>query len=133
MREDVETAWRIMSKYSYLPLEGTGKRPVRSVAIPRATVGCKRRVERKGGKVNASAGGDRRTCHTELRMEEAIWGRVEERPLRSRSRCPYELEREEGGNLRTRTREAVRVGIHWINPRAMARVKVEMEGEPKER
>jgi hypothetical protein len=36
-----------------------------------------------------------------------------------------------GGYLRTR--EAVRVGIPWINPRAMARVKVEMEGEPKER
>ncbi len=34
-----------------------------------------------------------------------------------------------------RTRGAVRVGIPWINPRAMARVKVEMEmeGEPKER
>ena len=40
-------------------------------------------------------------------------------------------ERESGGNLRTR--EAVRVGIPWINPREMARVKVEMEGEPKER
>ncbi len=64
-------------------------------------------------------------------MEEEIWGRVEERPLRSRSRCPYELERERGGNLRTKG--AVRVGILWINPLAMARVKVEMEGEPKER
>ncbi len=36
---------------------------------------------------------------TELRMEEEIWGRVEERPLRSRFRCLYELERERGGNL----------------------------------
>jgi hypothetical protein len=39
--------------------------------------------------------------------------------------------RERGGNLRTR--EEVSVGIPWMNPRERARVKVEMEGEPKAR
>jgi hypothetical protein len=90
-----------------------------------------RRESRGKGARRALVRGETEGKATELRMEEVIWGRVEERPLRSRSRCPYELERERGGNLRTR--EAVRVGIPWINLWAMARVKVEMEGEPKER
>ena len=41
------------------------------------------------------------------------------------------MDRERGGNLRTR--EAVSVGIPWMKPRERARVKVEMEGEPKAR
>jgi hypothetical protein len=41
------------------------------------------------------------------------------------------VDRERGGNLRTR--EAVSVGIPWMKPRERARVKVEMEGEPKAR
>ncbi len=58
-----------MSRYSYSPLEGMGKQPVRSAVaqslremglIPRAAVGGKRRVERKGGKASASAGGRHR-------------------------------------------------------------------------
>ena len=32
-----------------------------------------------------------------------------------------------------RTREAVNWGIPWMNPRERARVKVEIEGEPKAR
>ena len=41
------------------------------------------------------------------------------------------MDRERGGNLRTR--EAVSEGIPWMKPRERARVKVEIEGEPKAR
>ncbi len=41
------------------------------------------------------------------------------------------MDRERGGNLRTR--EAVSVRIPWMKPRERARVKVEIEGEPKAR
>ncbi len=95
--------------------------------MPRAAAGGKRRVEVKGGKANTSARGDRRKSHgAEDGGRNLGTGGGESRP-----RCPYELERERGGNLRTRG--AVRVGIPWMNPRAMARVKVEMEGELNER
>ena len=94
-----------MSKYSYPPLEGTGKRPVRSAAdqslrglglVVRYHVRqWEARGESRGkGARRALVRGETEGQATELRMEEEIWRRVEERPLRSRSRCPYELERE---------------------------------------
>ena len=81
-----------MSKYSYPPLEGTGKRPVRSAAAQSfrgvgLVVRCHvRQWEARG---ESRGKGERRTLvrgetggkTTELRMEEEIWGRVEERPL----------------------------------------------------
>jgi hypothetical protein len=39
----------------------------------------------------------------------------------------------ERGKLANERSEAVSVGIPWMNPRERARVKVEMEGEPKAR
>ena len=58
-----------MRRYSYPPDEGTGKRPVRSAAaqslremfggaVPGAAFGGERRIEGKGGKASASAGGE---------------------------------------------------------------------------
>ena len=41
------------------------------------------------------------------------------------------MDRERGGNLRTR--EAVSEGIPWMKPRERARMKVEIEGDPKAR
>ena len=46
-------------------------------------------------------------------------------------RWPKEVERERGGNLRTRA--AVRAGILRMKPRVNARIKVEREGDPKAR
>ena len=98
--------------------------------MPRAAVGGKRRVERKGGKANTSARGDRRKNH---RAEDGgrDLGTGGGEAFAEQIQVSVGAGEREGGNLRTRG--AVRVGIPWINPRAMARVKVEMEGEPNER
>ena len=77
------------------------------------------------------SGGEDGERRVEERQDEGGTRRVDAMPFRSWARGLKAVERERGGNLRTRG--AVRVGIPWINPRAMARVKVEMEGEPKER
>jgi hypothetical protein len=62
--------------------------------MPRAAVGGKRREPKGKGARRTLVRGGTEGKATELRMEEEIWGRVEERSLRSRSRYPYELERE---------------------------------------
>ena len=58
-------------------------------------------------------------------------GRVEAMPRLRVLRWPNEVERERGGNLRTRA--AVRAGILRMKPRVKARIKVEREGDPKAR
>jgi hypothetical protein len=58
-------------------------------------------------------------------------GRVEAIPRLRVLRWPKEVERERGGNFRTR--EAVRAGILRMKPRAKARIKVEREGDPNAR
>jgi hypothetical protein len=58
-------------------------------------------------------------------------GRVEAMPRLRVLRCPKEVERERGGNFRTR--EGVKSGILRMNPRDKARIKVEREGDPKAR
>ncbi len=62
----------------------------------------KNRGERKGWAKRALVRGERLEegrvgQATKLRMDDAMRVRVEAMPLRSRSRCPYELEREGGG------------------------------------
>ncbi len=58
-------------------------------------------------------------------------GRVKAMPRLRVLRWPKEVERERGGNLRTRA--AVRAGILRMKPRVKARIKVEREGDPNAR
>ena len=77
-------------------------------------------------------GGERRgLARGKARIEDGKERREEARFFRSMSRCPNAVWGERGGDLRTR--EAVSWGIPWMNPRERARVKVEIEGEPKAR
>ena len=88
-----------MSRYSYPPLEGTGKRPVRS-AVAQSLRGMglvvRCHVLQMEARGESRGKGERRALvrgegtegqATKLRIEEAIRRRVEARPLRSRSRC----------------------------------------------
>ncbi len=58
-------------------------------------------------------------------------GRVEAMPRLRVLRWLKEVERERGGNFRTR--EVVRAGILRMKPRVKARTKVEREGDPNAR
>jgi hypothetical protein len=58
-------------------------------------------------------------------------GRVEAMLRQRVLRCPNEVERERGGNFRTR--EGVQSGMFRMNPRDKARINVEREGDPKVR
>ncbi len=60
--------------------------------------------------------------------ERVSLGRVEAIP---RLRGPKEVERERGGNFRTR--EAIRAGILRMKPSIKARIKLEREGDPNAR
>ncbi len=89
-----------MSRYSYPPQEGMGKRPVRSAAAQSLRgMGlvvqfhvlqweARRESRGKGARRALVRGEGAEGKATKLRIEEAIRRRVEARPLRSRSRCP---------------------------------------------
>jgi hypothetical protein len=120
-----------------------GNRPVRSAAVhwsrytvnasvAPAGVGEARRTEAREtpeAEREAEETGEKDE-HKETAAGESL-GRVEAMPRRRVLRWPNEVERERGGNLRTRA--AVSRGILRMKPRVKARMKVDREGDPNAR